>query len=194
MHAPIRFRTAVVQVLAAGGLAALAALPAVAQDRGANDESVGATTEDQHCTFLGRAFRRLGEQRDGGADKATATRRVDQYFADLGTTGSHLKLNMKPFVTTAADFVFERRELNPIALGEYGFRSCRLHGAFAADDLKRRVADSMLAKAASACQQKYPGTRLNRTLQHCVRDQANDIHARLEHAQIRVDDGPTAKR
>ena len=171
-----------VAVLLAGGAAFAADVPPAGDKAG----ELTHLREEQQCGQIGEVFWRLAEQRKGGADEKTATRRVAEWSAGLAQTGSHYTKNNSAAIGDAAHLVFKLPQLNSVSLGAFGKQSCLLQFAFEHDENRKTAGIVQLAGAAMSCQKQNPGEVSNGALGECIRLAELEIAEKLKTARVEI--------
>lgn len=141
---------------------------------------------EARCRMVSRIFHRLGEQRQGSADRKTAVYRVSHWAAQAGDVGTHTKIDYSKAVEVAGDFVYAHPEMLPVTLAHFGYRSCEFEYTFQEEPLRIEASHMLLLDAARACQKEHPGQKHNSSLRDCVKTRSRAIGKRVAKANITV--------
>jgi len=177
-----------IRTLGAAALAAslCAPAPGLAQTDPGEIGQIPDRNWEARCRMVSRIFFRLGEQRQGSADRQTAVYRVSHWAAQAGDVGSHTKVDYGKAVEVGADFVYSHPEMLPVTLAHFGYRSCEFEYTFQKEPLRIEASHMLLLDGARACQKEHPGEKHNASLRDCVKTRSRAIGKRVEKANITV--------
>jgi hypothetical protein len=127
--------------------------------------------ENVECKVLGKIFCMVEQHRSQGEPADVAISFTADWLRRVGQTGSHLKGNFKPVVSTAAAYIYAQPKTSPWDRYYYAVYTCGLEQRLTDPAGRQRVAQQW-DSAAAECQQKFPGAGDgygNEGLRKCLR-------------------------